>query len=203
VACLLAVAPLLQQHHYPFQEQMQADNLGVERVPQVPALQEWMTERGLPTIPERWRHLYADFGEMHKDAPALVDYLRDHFYPNYTLFLLTHPEYTLTTALDNAATLLDTRNAPAVFGLGHGPPICDWLWDTIQSYVGFTVLVLAALIIEPWAGVAALIPPVLVYHANVNEFGRLLAVSWAWQWICGLLVLHRMWAYAWARVGHA
>lgn len=186
VAVVLTAVPLWQQHRDPTHERLQAGNLALIRVGEVPELQQWMREHGMPfPIPERWnRIIYANLGQMRPDAPELVAYIEGPFYGVYQLFLLTHPEYTLRSALCLGATVRPGSLLP-----GQGIAACDAFWQSVNVRVGFFTCLILALLIEPWAGICLVILPVLAYHANVNEFERLNTALWAWQWIIVLLVL--------------
>ncbi|MBX3026798.1 hypothetical protein KF840_17970 [bacterium] len=186
VAFLLAAAPIVQQHHYPEHEREQAANLAAFRVGQVPALLSWMQQRGMPwPLPERWANvMYPNRAEMRNDAEALVDYIEGPFYPVYQRFLLAHPEYTARTAL-----CIGMAQPPQTLYPNHGIPECDAWWKEVGAHVGYFTCLILALMVEPWAGIASLLMPVLTYHANVNELERLNAVTWAWTWMVALLLV--------------
>ena len=194
LAVVLAATPILQQHHYPDHERQQAGNLAAFRVGEVPSLLDWMIKHGMPwPFPQRWqRILYANRVEMRKDAPELVDYIEGPFYPTYQLYLLLHPEYTARSAL-----CIGLAERPQTLYPNHNIPESDALWAQVGTYIGYFTVVILALLLEPWAGIASLILPVLSYHANVNELERLNAVTWAWTWIVALLVLRA--AVRWVR----
>lgn len=192
LAVLLAAVPIAQQHHHPEHEREQAANLAAFRVGEVPDLLAWMQQRGMPwPLPERWAGvMYPDRGEMRKEAPALVDYIEGPFYPVYQGYLLAHPEYTARSAL-----CIGLAQPPQTLYPNHGIPACDAWWRAVGKHVGYFTCVILALMVEPWAGLAALLMPVLTYHANVNELERLNAVTWAWTWVVALLLVRagRQW----------
>lgn len=186
VAAVLAVTPIIQQHHYPSHEQAQAANLAAFRVGKVPDLLSWMQQNGMPwPFPERWANImYANRDEMRKEAPDLVAYIEGPFYPVYQRYLAAHPEYTTRSAL-----CIGLAQPPQTLYPNHGIPRLDGWWSAVNERIGYFVILILALMIEPWAGIASLVMPVLTYHANVNEFERLNAVTWAWMWIVGLLLV--------------
>lgn len=186
-AGLAAAIPIWQQHRLPFHELQQSANTALFRVAEVPSLQKWMVDRGMPwPIPDRWYRIqYPNLDDMRATGyPELADYITHEFSTPYKTFLLSHPEYTLRDALCKGVS-----TPPATLYPGHGIlPLDAPLRQLRESFDYFSILP-AALLTAPWAGVNMLILPVLSYHVNINEFERMNAVLWAWQWItCFVMV---------------